>query len=67
MITAEQFKAATGSEPDQDDLERCNCHRAGNFGHHNCGWCHVTNLPVFMCVDHARDGHIRTPHRATVG
>lgn len=28
-ITAEQFAEATGRQPENDDLERCNCDKAG--------------------------------------
>lgn len=49
LITAEQFKAATGREPEQDDLERCNCPKAGQMGHWQCGWNEGRNLPQFMC------------------
>jgi len=49
MITAEKFKEATGFEPENDDLERCNCTEAGKLGHHYCGWCDEHNKPVFMC------------------
>ena len=47
-ITAEQFKEYVGREPEDDDLERCNCVRAGQFGHTMCGWNNKANLPVFM-------------------
>lgn len=47
-ITAEYFEAATGSAPTQDDLERCNCDKVGQGGHHFCGWNDESNLPVFM-------------------
>lgn len=46
-ITAEKFKAATGVDPEQDDLERSNCRRAGEMGHWFCGWDKERNLPVF--------------------
>ena len=48
MITAEQYKQATGEAPENDDLERCNCQRAGTPGHFSCGWNSRANLPVFM-------------------
>lgn len=48
-ITAEQFTKAVGSEPVQDDLARCNCTKAGTFGHSQCGWNDKANLPIFMC------------------
>jgi hypothetical protein len=48
MITREQFCLATGREPRQDDLERCNCPLVGQFGHWSCGWDHEANLPRFL-------------------
>ena len=47
-ITRKQFIAATGEEPMDDDLDRCNCIKAGQAGHYSCGWNHKHNLPVFM-------------------
>jgi hypothetical protein len=47
IITAETFKAATGRDPENDDLERCNCHRAGELGHQYCGWNQKTNRPQY--------------------
>ena len=47
-ITSEQFITAFGAEPVQDDLERCNCDKAGEKGHFYCGWNHQKNGPVFM-------------------
>jgi hypothetical protein len=47
-ITAEEFVAATGHEPEGDDLERCNCKQAGKLGHWSCGWDSDVNLPVFL-------------------
>lgn len=47
-ITHEQFIKATGREPDNDDLERCNCENAGMAGHYSCGWNRVLNRPVFQ-------------------
>jgi hypothetical protein len=49
MITREQFIAATGREPQNDDLERCNCAYAGTMGHLCCGWNEQRNLPQFEC------------------
>ena len=49
MITREQFIAATGYEPVDDDLERCNCPLAGGPAHMVCGWCDIHNKPVFLC------------------
>ena len=48
-ITAKYFAEKTGNEPVGDDLERCNCKQAGEFGHSCCGWCLAHNLPVFQC------------------
>ena len=45
----DKFVKATGSEPDQDDLERVSCNRAGDFGHRQCGWCIECDKPRFMC------------------
>lgn len=46
-ITAKIFKEATGREPEQDDLERCNCLEAGTIGHGLCGWDINRNKPNF--------------------
>ena len=48
MIDAAAFKAATGLAPQDDDLERCNCPKAGQMGHYACGWNSLKNKPVFM-------------------
>jgi hypothetical protein len=48
-ITKKKFKAATGREPVQDELERCNCNLAGQLGHWGCGWCETCNKPNFVC------------------
>ena len=47
-ITAELFYQHVGHEPQDDDLERCNCAKAGQQGHMQCGWNRLLNLPVFM-------------------
>lgn len=47
-ITAEDFKTATGREPIQDDLERCNCPEAGAIGHFVCGWDDARGMPNFI-------------------
>ena len=47
-ITSEQYKEAVGVDPKDDDLERCNCEKAGEVGHWSCGWDKITNLPVFL-------------------
>lgn len=46
-VTRSQFKAATSFSPEQDDLERCNCDKAGQLGHFMCGWDEKRNLPNF--------------------
>lgn len=48
LITAEQFQAATGHQPKDDDLERCNCPKAGQIGHQHCGWDADRGLPRFI-------------------
>ena len=48
MITEELFKQYVGREPQDDDLDRCNCNNAGKAGHNMCGWNNKQNLPVFM-------------------
>lgn len=48
-ITAEYFIAKTETEPEGDDLDRCNCKEAGEVGHQSCGWCNEHDKPVFQC------------------
>ena len=48
-ITKEYFIEKTGIEPKDDDLERCNCLMAGEFGHNCCGWFFVHEKPIIMC------------------
>lgn len=48
-ITAEHFTARVGYPPEKDDLERCNCPKAGQIGHLACGWNEFYDMPVF-CV-----------------
>ncbi len=48
MITAESFTKHVGFPPENDDLERCNCEKAGELGHFSCGWDHSKNLPRYM-------------------
>jgi hypothetical protein len=47
MITREKFIAATGREPEDDDLERCNCEQAGQLMHLCCGWNDEFNCPQY--------------------
>jgi hypothetical protein len=46
-ITREKFLEATGQEPQDDDLERCNCDKLGQIGHTFCGWDEKRNRPNF--------------------
>jgi hypothetical protein len=48
MITREHFIERVGREPENDDLERCNCSKAGQIGHWWCGWNTEHDLPQFM-------------------
>lgn len=48
-ITKRVFKGAVGRDPVDDELEKCNCPRAGEIGHLTCGWCYDCNLPMSMC------------------
>lgn len=48
MITREMFVNALGFEPEQDDLDRCNCKMAGELGHFFCGWDGNRNKPNFI-------------------
>jgi len=48
-VTPEEFTAAYGREPQQDDMHRVNCSRAGNLGHSQCGMCEKHHMPRFMC------------------
>lgn len=48
MITRKKFILCVGREPVEDDLERCNCNKAGQLGHMMCGWDTERNLPRFM-------------------
>lgn len=47
QITREKFIEATGREPEQDDLDRANCPKAGEIGHFCCGWNRTLNKPQF--------------------
>jgi len=49
MITAQEFENKTGRVPQDDDLDRVNCDKAGTPGHRQCGWCPVHDAPRFMC------------------
>lgn len=47
-IDAAKFKEMTGEDPENDDLDRCNCSQAGQPGHLLCGVCEH-NRPTFAC------------------
>lgn len=55
-ITAELFRQYTGREPQDDDLERCNCTKAGQPGHMQCGWNASFNAPRFEVGDLIKEG-----------
>jgi len=48
-ISANIFRARTGREPTNDDLDRANCPKEGAAGHWLCGWCAKCDLPRTMC------------------
>lgn len=48
--TAEIFKARVGRDAEDDDLDRCNCEKAGQPGHEDCGICEH-NMPLFECQE----------------
>jgi hypothetical protein len=67
-ITRDKFIMATGVEPQDDDLDRCNCPHAGALGHLCCGWDDDHDKPQFMVgarawngkpMPHASDGDTR--------
>ena len=47
-ITAKDFETATGCKPTDDDLERCNCPKAGKDFHVQCGWDLKRDMPNFI-------------------
>lgn len=49
LMIAAEFERLTGAPPEDGDLERVNCHKAGQAGHFYCGVCSVCGLPRFMC------------------
>ena len=48
-ITADEFLERFGVEPQQDDLHRATCDRAGTMGHWMCGVCDFHKQPRFVC------------------
>ena len=51
-ITAEEFEAIAGRPPENDDLERVNCPKAGELLHMYCGYCATCGKPRILCVEH---------------
>jgi hypothetical protein len=49
MKSVQQFYAATGYTPENDDMDRVNCTEAGNPTHSFCGWCNDHDKPRFIC------------------
>jgi hypothetical protein len=47
--TAAVFERAVGRPPENDDLDRVTCDKAGEAGHHACGWCPSHDQPRFIC------------------
>ena len=48
-VDAAGYKQFAKTDPIQDDLERLNCAKAGEFGHSQCGPCVKHMMPRFMC------------------
>ena len=48
-MNAQEFEAKTGRAPEQDDLDRVNCTKAGRLMHRHCGWCDDCEKPRFEC------------------
>ena len=51
-ITKEKFIECMKRDPELDDLDRCNCEKAGEIRHKDCGWCIMCDQPVFECGHH---------------
>jgi hypothetical protein len=54
VMNTKEFMLTTGRLPENDDLERVNCDKAGSDGHIMCGTCKAHNMPVW-------EGHYRCP------
>ena len=50
-ITEAYFLIRVGRPACDDDLDLCNCARAGQTGHTRCGWDWATNKPRFIALD----------------
>lgn len=44
-----EFEELTGRPPENDDLDRVNCDKAGQFRHEMCGICCHCGQPRFVC------------------
>lgn len=51
-ISKDYFISRVGRPPADDDLERCNCPKAGEIGHSSCGWNIIADLPNFIHAEH---------------
>ena len=49
-MNAKEFEKLTGDKPENDDLDRVNCDKAGQIGHYCCGLCSKCGQPKFMCT-----------------
>lgn len=47
-ISRAKFVERVGREPEDDELERCNCTKAKDFGHVMCGWDDEADQPMFI-------------------
>jgi hypothetical protein len=48
-MTASEFEKKVKRPPENDDLDRVNCHLVGWPGHRGCGWCSDCDTPRFDC------------------
>lgn len=55
VMTAEEYERLMGEAPENDDLERVNCEKAGQLGHWMCGTCKRCGRPVFACCACAKE------------
>ena len=57
-VTRDDFVKAMGREPENDDLERCNCPQAGQLLHWYCGWSTTSDRPMFLCPEEVLARHV---------
>lgn len=50
VVDEVRYEVLTGYAPENDDLERANCERAGGTGHLACGLCATCGKPAWTCV-----------------